>query len=141
MIVLGYGTAPFVNSILLRLPQTARRSRDAMIRYVQNLPKDAELEIVTARLLGFKKTNSVRLSEMHVLPPRRFGFANLEHVVPAWQRKIEAERPLWKKVGSLLGETRNKFYVKGDKASSKRSRAPGVWELVFKQIQQNGRGK
>jgi hypothetical protein len=141
MATLSYATAPFVNSVMLRLPPTARRTREAMLRYVQTLPKDAELEFITARASGFKKTTVVRLSEMHVLPPRRFGFANFIRVLPAWQKKLDAQKSVFQKVVDVLSETRNKFYVKDDRAASKRSRAPGVWELVAKQIEQNGAGR
>lgn len=137
MIVVGVATAPFVNSVSLYIPEFARRSRDVLIRYSTNLPKDAQLEFVTARLLGLPKTTGVRLSEMRALPSRWGRLANLERIrSPSLQRE-HAQRSAWKKALGFLAEPRFKFYVTEDVASTRRSRAPGVWENVLKEIRKN----
>lgn len=137
MIVVGLATAPFVNSVNLYIPEFARRSRDVLIRYSQNLPKDAQLEFVTARLFGLPKTTGVRLSEMRALPSRWGRLANLERIrTPSLQREL-AQRLAWKKALGFLAESRFKFYVTDDVASMRRSRAPGVWENVLKEIRKN----
>lgn len=68
MIVVGFATAPFVNSVNLYIPEFARRSRDVLIRYSQNLPKDAQLEFITMQLFGLLKIIGMRLLEIWTLP-------------------------------------------------------------------------
>lgn len=137
MIVVGLATAPFVNSVNLYIPEFARRSRDVLIRYSQNLPKDAQLEFVTARLFGLPKTTGVRVSEIRALPSRWGRLANLERIrTPRLQKEL-AQRSAWKKALGFLAEPRFKFYVTDDVASMRRSRAPGVWENVLKEIRKS----
>ncbi|KAF2834329.1 hypothetical protein M501DRAFT_910315, partial [Patellaria atrata CBS 101060] len=70
MLLVSSATGPFVNAVHLRLPLHARRSVEALNKYVSNLPKDAELQIITLRLSGFQKTSSASLHNLRSLPRR-----------------------------------------------------------------------
>ena len=113
----------------MRVPVAARTSRAVLLRYCANLPQRTELDFTTVRLVGLQKTTSLTLGELRALRPRWGRLANIERM----NDEVLARRTVWARLTTWLREPRNKFYV-GGVEGEKRSRAPGVWQLVWEQI-------
>ncbi|KAF2454290.1 hypothetical protein BDY21DRAFT_366383 [Lineolata rhizophorae] len=137
LVLTAYATAPFVNSIYLRVPGYATRSSDLMSRFTKTMPADTPIELVTVRLAGTQKVSSLRIKDLRPrdrmnLPSllRPFGWlrvANLELKKPADTNRLLSEGWWWR----WVTEPRNKFYVNiGDK-EMRRSKAPGVLKDVM----------
>lgn len=69
------------------------------------------------------------MGELRALRPRWGRLANIERM----NDEVLARRTVWARLTTWLREPRNKFYV-GGVEGEKRSRAPGVWQLVWEQI-------
>ena len=113
----------------MRVPAAARTSRTVLLRYCAKLPPRTPLDITTVRLIGLPKSTSTTLGELRALKPRLGRLANIERV----NDEVLTRRTLWAWLTTWMREPRNKFYV-GGADGVKRSRAPGVWELVWDQI-------
>ncbi|KAF2402711.1 hypothetical protein EJ06DRAFT_505668 [Trichodelitschia bisporula] len=129
MLVVSTLTAPYVATVRMQLPSHARLSRQALMRFCNNLPHKTPLEFATVRLSGMQKTTATTVGELHPLKPRIGRIANIVRVIPGIQDKTS----LWAKMSVWVREPRNKFFVDGMEGI-RRSRAPGVWELVMKEI-------
>ncbi|EEA20864.1 hypothetical protein TMatcc_000862 [Talaromyces marneffei ATCC 18224] len=64
LIFVAYTTAPFVNNIYIHLPIFARKSREAALEYVKNLPSSATLSIRTMKITTIPRTTEVRISDL-----------------------------------------------------------------------------
>jgi len=113
----------------MRIPSAARTNRAVLLRYCANLPPRTALDFTTVRLIGMPKCTSTTLGELRALRPRLGRLANIERV----NDELLAKRTMWAWLTTWMREPRNKFYV-GGVEGVKRSRAPGVWELVWDQI-------
>lgn len=123
MLSVAYMTSPFVTYIHLRVPAFARNSRDMLIRYSKNLPKDAELDITTMNFIGKPRVARVKASELH--PVReRFGLGNYARDTG----KINEKRPFW------MGKANRLFGVHSTRSKVKEE---GVWENVKASIEKN----
>ncbi|KAI2603777.1 uncharacterized protein GGS25DRAFT_505421 [Hypoxylon fragiforme] len=76
LIFVQYSTSPFVSCIHVRLPGIARRSEEALRRYLQGLSADAELAITTTSLIAKPRVSYVRLRDLQPVR-RRFGIVSL----------------------------------------------------------------
>ncbi|KAF2235294.1 hypothetical protein EV356DRAFT_122561 [Viridothelium virens] len=123
MIFVASVSAPFVSTIHLHLPPEARISKERMMRYTQLLGPGARLEITAIRLIGSRKTVGTRVSELRSFKSL-FSIADLKRV----PQKQAALGSSW--------NFQQKFYV-GEKEASKRSRAPGAWDNIMRQIRKN----
>jgi hypothetical protein len=75
MVVVAYLSSPFVNYIHLVLPTFARTSRDLMLRYSKNPPKDAMLDITTMNFIGKPRVSRVYISDLRPMK-QRLGIVN-----------------------------------------------------------------
>ncbi|KAH6672176.1 hypothetical protein B0J14DRAFT_655067 [Halenospora varia] len=127
MVFVMYISRPFVNFIHLRLPPFARNSREMMMRYSKNLPKDAEIDITTMNLLG--KAQVARMKVTDLYPVReRFGMVNYARDT----REINSKRKWW------MPPAVRQFGV-----HSGRSRIMGgeVWDNIAAIISKNSKSK
>ncbi|KAH8669718.1 hypothetical protein BGZ60DRAFT_528190 [Tricladium varicosporioides] len=125
MVFVMYISRPFVNFIHLRLPPFARNSREIMMRYSKNLPKDAEIDITTMNLLG--KAQVARMKVTDLYPVReRFGMVNYARDT----KEINSKRKWW------MPPAIRQFGV-----HSGRSRIMGgeVWDNIAMAISRNAR--
>ncbi|KAB8302160.1 hypothetical protein EYC80_005607 [Monilinia laxa] len=90
MIFVAYITSPFVNYIHLRLPNFARNSRDLLMRYSKNPPKDAQVDITTMNFVGKPRVTRFDVSELKAVK-QRFGVGNFSRD----KKKIDATRKWW----------------------------------------------
>lgn len=91
MVFVAYISGPFVNYIHLRVPAFARNSRELLFRYLQSLPRNAEIDITTMNFIGKPRVSRMRVSELYTTK-ERFGLANYARVLG----KGRVERPWWK---------------------------------------------
>jgi len=130
MLIVSIMTSPFVASVHMRVPAAARINRAVLLRYCENLPQSTPLDFTTVRLIGLPKCTSTTLGQLRALRPRFGRLANIQLV----NDDLLARRTLWAWLTTWMREPRNKLYV-GGAEGMKRSRAPGVWKLVWEQIQ------
>ncbi|KAE8443534.1 hypothetical protein EG329_001774 [Mollisiaceae sp. DMI_Dod_QoI] len=126
MLSVAYMTSPFVTYIHLRIPAFARNSREMLMRYSKNLPKDAELDITTMNFIGKPRVARVKVAELYPVK-ERFGLANYGRDT----EKANEKRPFW------MGKAVRIFGVHSTKSQVKES---GVWENVKANIEKNRRG-
>ena len=120
MVFVGYTSAPFVTYIHLRLPLFARQSRDMLLRYTKNLPRDAELDITTMNFVGKPRVARVKVIELHQVK-ERFGQANYARDTKA----INEKRPWW--MGKAVGQF-------GVHSNTKRIMGGEVWNNIARAI-------
>ncbi|KAF1830946.1 hypothetical protein BDW02DRAFT_76004 [Decorospora gaudefroyi] len=135
-LTLAYLTAPFVHQIFLKIPETARRSRQDLMRFARTLSTNptatanTRLEFVTLRIFPFRKNTTALLHELRALPPRKFRLANIE------LRLAQPEKSFFKRVLEVLNEPRFKFHVKEGRRYTMKTGVPGVWEEVANRIKE-----
>lgn len=116
--LLGVGnaalSAPFVSIIHVKLPQAARTSRDALMRFAAKTPKDTRLTFTTVTWYGFPRKTSVKLGELQLTKKKIFRLANLEWKPPETPSKVQT-----------------KFYAK---TLRRRTFESIIWEKIFSQI-------
>lgn len=119
----SYTAAPYVNFIHLELPVFARRSRLEAIEFAKKLPLTAKLIISTTGASLIPRQTEVRLKDL--VPDRSL----LRPV--SFRNKNPARLPWWQ------GRTLQQFYTADKiKAGQPSTRYyPGLWEHVYKQIQ------
>jgi hypothetical protein len=120
MAFVAYTTKPFVTYVHLRLPAFARYSRDLMIRYSKNLPKDAALDITTMNFVGRPKVSRVKVSELYH-SQGRFGISNFARDIS----KIEGKRPWY------MSKPIKQFAIR---SGAGRTREKGIWENIERGI-------
>ena len=135
MLTLSYCTAPFVNTVIIHIPEYARRSRELLDRFSQFPPASTPVEIITIRSLPWPKTTDLVLGELRPLSPRWARFANFHRVLSSAARARLAQRSVWQKLFALMAEQRTKFYIKPGRFYTSHTPGPGVWENLAQAIQ------
>ncbi|QSZ35261.1 hypothetical protein DSL72_008130 [Monilinia vaccinii-corymbosi] len=120
VIFVAYITSPFVNYIHLKVPNYARNSRDLLMRYSKNPPKDAQVDITTMNFVGKPRVSRLDISELKPVK-QRFGVGNFSRDT----KKINATRKWWMPRAVRL------FGVHG---GAGRVREGEVWENIAKKI-------
>ncbi|KAF7856044.1 hypothetical protein EAF04_010000 [Stromatinia cepivora] len=120
MIFVAYITSPFVNYIHLKLPNFVRNSRDLLMRYSKNTPKDAQVDITTMNFVGKPRVTRLGISELEAVK-QRFGVGNFSRDT----KKIDATRKWWMPKAVRL------FGVHG---GTGRVREGEAWENIAKKI-------
>ena len=122
MVYVMYFTAPFVSYVHVRLPIYARRSREQLLRWAENMSPTTEIDMTTMRLYGRPQVSRMPLGELRTTKPS-FGIANL----------IRAQRPSGVEVkGSWwTNKPLTKFYVGNERG---KSREPSVWQKALERI-------
>ncbi|RPA97416.1 hypothetical protein L873DRAFT_1136253 [Choiromyces venosus 120613-1] len=113
MIFIQYISPPYVTHAYLHLPPWACHSTDMIRRYVERLPVDARLDLVTIRLLGRPKITTVKVGELSATR-KRLGCVNWEWKNPA------ANKPQY-------------FFVE-EAGSPSNVPAPGIMERIARAI-------
>jgi hypothetical protein len=120
MLAVAYISSSFVANIHLRLPAFAQHSRELLIRYSQNLPKDAKLDITTMNFIGKPRINIVRAADLYATR-ERFGMVNYVRDT----KELNSKRPWW------LGRAVRQFGVHGGTPIKNGS---GIWENIARTI-------
>ena len=128
MLYMMYYSSPFVAYVHVKLPLFARRSREQLLRWSQNIPPNTELEMTTIKSYGGLRTS--RMPVANLSPTKsRFGIQNLALIPkvssggkrPWWapkeqrvffvgsERKKTVESIMWQKIRTQIEKSRNKY--------------------------------
>lgn len=122
MIYMMWAAAPFVAYVHIKLPLFARRSRDQLLRWAENIPPNTEVDLTTIKAYGRPRVSRMLLSDLRPVKAR-FGIENMVRVskVPA-----SRPRPWWSSKQKSL------FFVGNER---KRTVETVIWQKVWSQIQ------
>ncbi|KAJ6140553.1 hypothetical protein N7470_010349 [Penicillium chermesinum] len=129
MAFVAYTSAPHVSFVHLALPAFARRSREAALNYVNNLPPTATLYLTTMRFNTMPRQTSVRLGEL-VADKNPIRPVSFRHTNPA-------PRPWW------MHKAPTQFYTPDVSRPGRKSSAfyPEFWPKIFARIQSQSTGR
>ena len=116
ILVMMFTTAPFVTYIHLALPLWARASQARLMRYAQNLPSTATLDVTSLRWI-WPRVTRLHASELYI-HQSQIGAMTIRRNVP----RVVAESRQWWQWRPLT-----RFYVSG---KGGKTTEPGVWEQV-----------
>ena len=123
-------TRPFVASIHLRLPPSARVSTEALADYAKNLPrKEPIFKFTTVGILGFPRRSEESLDDLTVRKPTWIDRLLPLSGVPPAQRPMVISR---KRTGLFTSN----YAAPPDGDGEKESQVYGIWSEIFKQIRQ-----
>lgn len=126
MVFVTFTGAPIVSQVHLAIPGFAQKSREAMMSYLKNVPRTADLSVETIKSNLYPRRSRVRLCDLVAArsPVRPMSFINTKPGPRRW----------WEGRGDVY------FYAteKSRPAKGTHKFFPEVWEQVFAQIKQNG---
>ncbi len=122
MFYVMYFTAPFVSYVHIRLPMFARRSREQLFRWAENISPATEIDMTTMRLYGRPRVSRMPLGDLRK-SKSSFGIANLVRAQSSSQ--AEFRRPWW------MNKPPKQFYVGNERG---KSREASVWQKAFGRI-------
>ncbi|KAK3073754.1 hypothetical protein LTR53_004390 [Teratosphaeriaceae sp. CCFEE 6253] len=125
---------PTVANITVHLPLQARRSREALVAFSNNVPPSTRIRLQFIRFLPVFVKRTVYFEDLHRLPPSWTRLSNLEHV--PWSNAGEAQAAKRKGVGAwALKLYLGRYWVNMAVGTvKKRGREEGVWERMWAQI-------
>ena len=121
LLYVTYYAAPFVTFVHIKLPIFARRSREQLLKWAQNIPPNTEVEMTTIKSYGSLRISRMLISELHPTKAR-FGIENLVRV-PLFP--LTAKRPWW------VPKERNFFFVGSERRKTVET---AVWQKALAQI-------
>lgn len=127
-VVLALLSAPYVSTIRVLLPPSAKKSHEALMAFAENVPADTTVMLQSMRWLPWPTHKQVFFSDLRRLPGMKLS-ANLEHV-PLGHKQIESASKI--AGGRLAMRMYGKYWV--DMTARNKSQAPGVWEKMWDQI-------
>lgn len=121
LLYVTYCAAPFVAFVHIKLPVFARRSKDQLLKWAQNIPPNTELDMTTIRSYGSLRISRMPISELHPAKTR-FGIENLVRVpkFPMLNKK-----PWW------AAKERNFFFVGN---ARRKTVETTVWQKALEKI-------
>ena len=127
-VVLALLSAPYVSTVRILLPNSARRSTEALMAFAENVPADTKVLLQSMRWLPWPIHRQVFFSDLRRLPGTKLS-ANLEHVPLGHEQAKNANNILG---GRFVQRMYGKYWV--DMTVRNKSQAPGVWEKMWDQI-------
>lgn len=121
LLYVTYYAAPFVAFVHIKLPIFARRSREQLLKWAQNIPPNTEVDMTTIKSYGSLRVSRMQISELHPTKSR-FGIQNLVRVPHFPSIK---KRPWW------APKERNLFFVGNDRRKTVET---AVWQKAIGQI-------
>ena len=119
----------YVHHINLLLPPAARRSKDALLRFVSDVPPSTTIQIKSMMFRPWPHTKEVPFGNLRRLPSSWARLSNLEYVPYATQHLAD-EHKVWH---SLTRNFMGRYFVSRSQITD-RSRAPGAWNRMWEQI-------
>lgn len=115
-------TKPFVSFVHIKLPVSARRSKESLFKWAQHIPRATQVSMTTTRFYGGPRVSRMAVEDLHQTRAW-LSVANLTRSPPP---RTEAARKTWRTPKPLL-----KFYVGPEK---KKAKGLSVWEQALKRI-------
>ncbi|KAM0717719.1 hypothetical protein Q7P37_007571 [Cladosporium fusiforme] len=127
-VALALLSAPYVSTIRVLLPKSAKKNHDSLMRFAEKVPGETKIMMQSMRWLPWPVHREMFFCDLRRLPGRKLS-VNLEHIPLGHEQARNA--------GSTLGERLamrmyGRYWV--DMKSSNKSQAPGVWEKMWDQI-------
>jgi hypothetical protein len=121
-------SAPYVSTIRVLVPPSAKKNTEALFRFAERVPEDTKVALQSMRWLPWPTHKEVFFSDLRRLPGRKLS-VNLEHI-PLGNKAAENASKI---VGGRLAmRMYGRYWV--DMTSRNKSQAPGVWEKMWEQI-------
>jgi hypothetical protein len=121
-------SAPYVSTIRVLVPPSAKKSTEALFRFAERVPEDTRVSLQSMRWLPWPTHKEVFFSDLRRLPGRQLS-VNLEHI-PLGNEAAENASKIFG--GRLAMRMYGRYWV--DMTSRNKSQAPGVWEKMWEQI-------
>lgn len=128
LVVFAMASAPYVSTIRVLLPSSAKRNHEALMRFAENVPADTRISLQTMRWLPWPTHKEMFFADLRRLPGTNLS-ANLEHV-PLGHEKAQNAGKIFG--GRLVMRMYGRYWV--NMTVKNRSQAPGVWEKMWDQI-------
>ena len=128
----GLSVGGFVHHINILLPSSARRSKDALINFVDRVPPNTRLQIKSFWFRPWAHVRLVEFRDLRRLPSSRLRITNLEQL-PLYGQKAAEDAKRHPALGWVARSWMGRYYVSTDQVRDK-SRAPGVWNTMWQQI-------
>ena len=122
MLYVRFSAKPFVSFVHIKLPLYARRSKEALFKWAQDIPSKAQVDMTTMRFYGGPRVSRMSVGELRQTSSW-LSAANLSRDLPSVS--APARRSWW------LTKPLLKFYV-GEERVGKRE--VSIWQQVLKQI-------
>ncbi|KAK4545515.1 hypothetical protein LTR36_002865 [Oleoguttula mirabilis] len=127
---------PQVTSIRAFLPANARRSKDALLAFANNTPPNTLLRLQFIRWAPWLVTRDMHFSDFRRLPKSVIRLSNLENVaarkVPEGHVEVLNKRYGW--AVRAMRRYFDRYWVNVVTTGRDRSRVPGAWERMWRQI-------
>jgi hypothetical protein len=136
LLATGLAFGGYVHHINVILPTSARRSKEALSRFAGSVPRDTIVEIKCMWLRPWPTAKRVYFSDLRRLPYSTVRLTNLEHI-PLATRKEHERRPIY---AWIIRVVMGRYWVSRQQIKD-RSRAPGVWDTMWRQIPMVGEEK
>ncbi|TKA75736.1 hypothetical protein B0A55_05922 [Friedmanniomyces simplex] len=142
-LVLVFSAAPFlvaaafgptVANISVYLPASARRSRERLMVFANDVPPNTRVRVQFIRFAPWLTTYNLFFADLRRLPPAGLRLSNLEHIPLANQGRA-AEKGLW---GWMARMYFGRYWVNMASSGRDPSRVPGAWETMWRQIPWKG---
>jgi hypothetical protein len=128
MIVTSLATGPMIHDVTIKLPDSARRSKDALKSFVKRLPPDTVVRASYMRWMPWPRSSDMKLRDLRRIQPSwKRGIANLEHLPGSM--KGQKKNPFYWFAYTNWG----KYYINREQ-SKDMSASPGVWNTIWNQI-------
>lgn len=135
MVMISLMTAPFVAGVFIRVPESARISKDALVAFARKLPQDTRLDVQKMGFLPLPRTRVVKVSELRPLPPSLKYLANFEHV-PAANAGVHTTG--WQNYArGLLRYIRGFLWMRPTPSHWEKTPAPEVWPQIVEHVNRN----
>jgi len=121
-------SAPYVSTIRVLVPPSAKKSTEALMRFAERVPADTKVSLQSMRWLPWPTHKEVFFSDLRRLPGRKLS-VNLEHIPLGNESAENASKIVG---GRLAMRMYGRYWV--DMTSRNKSQAPGVWEKMWEQI-------
>jgi len=143
LLVLAFSAAPFlaaaafgptVANISVYLPASARRSRERLLVFINDVPPNTRLRVQFLRFAPWLTTYNVFFADLRRLPPKGMRLSNMEHVPLANQGKV-AGKLFWGWVAKMYF---GRYWVNMTGSWRDGSKVPGAWDSMWRQIPWEG---
>lgn len=129
MLYVAFTTKPFVTYVHLVLPETARASREALMKWLNTSGRNMELDLTTMRFIGLSRTTRVRMQDLRRKSEGITDISNLTISSAGSSRRTV--------VNSIFGVPK-RFHV-GEKANY--SKETKLWKALLDRIPQDSAAK
>ncbi|KJX99692.1 hypothetical protein TI39_contig353g00014 [Zymoseptoria brevis] len=136
LLLMLFTTGPFIHSIQVKLPASARTSKEALKAFAERPNADTILRFHYMKLWPWPTSKEIPFGRLRrIKPSLKAGWANLEWVSEQAAEHRKYQDKWWYEMAQ--GVFKRKYYVNRDQKTD-RGAVPGVWNEMWKQIPMKG---